>query len=383
MLCILLCVAGLMAAYAGACWVQLLISSPHRLLAGVAAPAVGAAVAAALWRQLRSWQQQQGWSLTSAGLKLKALSPVQQHGSDTLIGALPLSESPAGVGEGCFSGNSSSSSDDSSTEQYYTAAPTHLPRLGELTHQQQYQQQYGLQQQQQYAGQAVVTAPAAPYTGNTQMRHQRTSESGAAAPWGPQQQQGQTHWQQQQATAVDASWDARSTIGSSSCSSSSNSSSPVRAVKGPASLLLPGRGDVLLQMGPPGAADCCKGSAGAADSRKKRDSWGFAGPAYSTVQGSSQAVAAASILSVVGVAAAGVPLGLQLAAALTADPTNSGHVVPPLVLLGKQCFGWVLECIHAYTGACTRPICMSLLCEAVTRIQNTLHVSRRRHRFFS
>jgi hypothetical protein len=329
-----------MSAYAGASWVQLLISSPHRLLAGVVAPAVGAAVAAALWRQLRSWQQQQGWSLTSAGLKLKALSPVQQHGSDALIGALPLSESPgAGGGEACFSGNSSSSSDDCSTEQYYKAVPSHLPRLGELTHQQQYQQQYSVQQQQ-YAGQAVVTAPAAPYAGNTQMRHQHTSDSGAAAPWGQPQQQGhygaglQQHWQQQQAAGADASWDARSTTGSSSCSSSSNSSSPVRGVKGPASLLLPGRGDVLLQMGP--AADSCKGSAAAADSRKKRDSWGFAGPAYSRVQGSSQAVAAASILSVVGVAAAGVPLGLQLAAALTADPTNSGHVVPPLVLLGKR-----------------------------------------------
>jgi hypothetical protein len=240
--------------------------------------------------------------------------------------------------------------------------PTHLPRLGELTHQQQYQQEYGVQQQQQqHAGQAVVTGPAAPYAGNTQLRHQRTSDSGAAAPWGQQQQQGrydarlQHHWQQQQAAGAGASWDARSTTGSSSCSSSSNSSSPVRGVKGAASLLLPGRGDVLLQMGP--AADSCKGPAVAADSRKKRDSWGFAGPAYSRVHGSSQAVAAASILSVVGVAAAGVPLGLQLAAALTADPTNSGHVVPPLVLLGEQS-GLVLECMHAYTGARAMPVCL-------------------------
>jgi hypothetical protein len=85
-------------------------------------------------------------------------------------------------------------------------------------------------------------------------------------------------------------------------------------------------------MGIPVSAAADSSSSG---KRHKRDSWGFAGTLNSRVHGSSQAVAAASILSAGGVAAAGVPLGLQLAAALTADPTNSGHVVVPMLLLGE------------------------------------------------
>lgn len=335
-----------MAAYAVTCWMQLIISSPHKLLGGIVAPAVGAAVAAALWRQLRSWQQQQGCTLTSAWLKgSKAGSPTHLYGCDAaaaagFIGALPLNESPvaaAGDSNGFGANSRSSSEDSSSNEQCFQAATAHLPRLGELSSQNLEQQQQG----RQYAGQAVVTAPAAPYAGSTQMRHQRASDTGAG--WAQQQQQAQQQayhaaglqqtWQQRhQAGAQDAGWDARSAAGSSSCSSNSSSSSPVRAgVKGPASLmLLPGKGDISLDMGPTAAY-------GYQGHRKKRDSgWGFAGPAYSRVQGSSQAVTAASILSVVGVAAAAVPLGLQLAAALTGDPTNSGHVVVPMLLLGKD-----------------------------------------------
>lgn len=329
-----------MAAYAVACWVQLLVSSPHKLLGGLVAPAVGAAVAATLWRQLRSWQQQQGCSLTSAWLKgSKVGSPTHLYGCDAagFIGALPLNESPvaaAGGSDGFGANSSSSSEDSSSNEQCFQAATAHLPRLGELSSQHLEQQQ---QQGRQYAGQAVMTAPAAPYAGSTQMRHQRGSDTGAG--WAQQQQQAyhaaglQQTWQQRhQAGAQDAGWDARSAAGSSSCSSNSSSSSPVRAgVKGPASLmLLPGKGDISLDMGPAAAY-------GYQGHRRKRDSgWGFAGPAYSRVQGSSQAVAAASILSVVGVAAAAVPLGLQLAAALTGGPTNSGHVVVPMLLLGED-----------------------------------------------
>jgi hypothetical protein len=95
-------------------------------------------------------------------------------------------------------------------------------------------------------------------------------------------------------------------------------------------LLLPGKGDVLLNMGATAAADGRR-----FEPRHKRESWGFAGAAYSRVQGSGQAVAAASLLGAVGVAAAGIPLGLQLAAALTADPTDSGRVVVPMLLLGE------------------------------------------------
>lgn len=125
-------------------------------------------------------------------------------------------------------------------------------------------------------------------------------------------------------------------------------------MKGAASLmLLPGKGDVSLDMGPTAAAGY-----GYQGHRKKRDSgWGFAGPAYSRVQGSSQAVAAASILSVVGVAAAAVPLGLQLAAALTGDPTNSGHVVVPMLLLGVVltlgCSGFLLLLLSGRHGLIT------------------------------
>jgi hypothetical protein len=220
--------------------------------------------------------------------------------------------------------------------------------LQQQQHHQQQQQQFG---GQQYVGQ-VLTTPAAPYAGgNTQMRHQRTSDiapAGAAAGWNLQQQQqqqqcygaagGQQHWQHPSAAAAgDACWDKQSTAASTS-SNSSSSSSPVRAgVAHTHSLLLPGKGDVFLQMGTPVSAAADSSSSG---KRQKRDSWGFAGPLNSRVHGSSQAVAAASILSAGGVAAAGVPLGLQLAAALTADPTNSGHVVVPMLLLGEWLVCW-------------------------------------------
>jgi hypothetical protein len=124
--------------------------------------------------------------------------------------------------------------------------------------------------------------------------------------------------------------------------------------------LLRGRGDVHLNIGATataaaaaadgiGAAATAAAAAGFGflpsswqrqfEPRKRRHSWGFSaglGRYASQVQGSSQAVAAASMLAAGGVAAACVPLGLQLAAALTADPSNSGHVVVPMVLVGES-----------------------------------------------
>jgi hypothetical protein len=68
--------------------------------------------------------------------------------------------------------------------------------------------------------------------------------------------------------------------------------------------------------------------------------------------GSHQAVAAASLLALTGAAAGGVPLGLQLAAALVGDPSGSGHVVVPLLLIGAltcvSCLGFLLPLLGAH-----------------------------------
>jgi hypothetical protein len=42
------------------------------------------------------------------------------------------------------------------------------------------------------------------------------------------------------------------------------------------------------------------------------------------------------VLGVAGVTIAGVPVGLQLAAAVAADPTSRGHVMLPVMLIGKR-----------------------------------------------
>jgi len=333
-----------MTAYAGAAWLQLLLSSPHKLLGAAVAPAVGAAVAAALWRQLRSWQQQQGWA--SGHLKGSSSPMVPfagEVGAAGLILALPLSESPVGGSRDCSHGSEDNSSSSSSSECHYSKPlPAQFPQPGGATGPSH--QQYHTHTQQQHVGEGVlltqvVTTPSEHHLCSSQMRHQRVSDSGAAPAWTHQHhQQPGVHYQPldvqqqqhlwQQPPTSGASWDQQSTS-----SSNSSSSSPVRAV-GASSLLLPGRGDVLLHVGA-AAADSFQGSGCRLfEPRKKRDSWGFAGPGYSRVQGSSQAVAAASMLSVGGAAVTGIPLGLQLAAALTADPTNSGHAVVPMVMLG-------------------------------------------------
>lgn len=65
------------------------------------------------------------------------------------------------------------------------------------------------------------------------------------------------------------------------------------------------------------------------------NSWDLAEPACSNSSAASPAIAAACMLAVAGVATAGLPVGLQLAAAVVADPTNSGHVMLPVMLLGE------------------------------------------------
>jgi hypothetical protein len=70
----------------------------------------------------------------------------------------------------------------------------------------------------------------------------------------------------------------------------------------------------------------------------------FAGPTCKQGQGASPAVAAACVLGVAGVAVSGVPVGLQLAAAVAADPTSSGHAMLPVMLIGKRhCHGATLS----------------------------------------
>jgi hypothetical protein len=332
---------GLCAAYAAACWAQLLAASPHRLLNGLLAPAVGAGVAAALWRQLRAWQQQR--------LRPRLLSragsgkPGAVDDSAVCFGAAAAEAATLGAGMGAAAGHQqqqhqqhhqqsgSPGSDHGCCNGISAAAAlAHrhqalpLPCLGGP---QQQQQAHLLQQHQQLqhnggacmlrSGSARVATSSAVQTGHAHARHSRSGNPPAATA---------VNVGSLAAAAAGGAWEQQQQPGSSSCSSSS---SPQHQ-----SLLLPGRGDALLPV--------TTGSA--VDHGQLWDGCGLAGlysskgstPVGCLNSRSSQAAAAASWLALGGAAASGVPLGLQLAAALARDPSSTGHAVVPLLLAGEQ-----------------------------------------------
>jgi hypothetical protein len=313
---------GLLASYSTACWMQLLLSSSQRLLCAVLLPLVGSGAAALLWGRVRK-----GWVVGArAGFGAGGKSHCEEMSADCSAGAKRHQE-------------------DSPQQQ------------------RQQRQDVAAWPPTAVAAAAVVTPAAAASHYGYSVPHQRTSHSAAAEAWeassGPAAA-GATgsSWQQQQqaglplagtppaaayadAPAGSAAWDTHSTSSSGSCCGNEQpqqqQQAGLKCTSRGSPLLLPGRGDCVLPITRslsgdgkgwgsllPGHWDSSSGSS--------REGGVLAGSSSS-----SRAVVAASLLALAGAAGSGGALGLQLAGALAAAPDHVGHVLPPMILIGKGC----------------------------------------------
>ncbi|KAF8055323.1 zinc transporter [Scenedesmus sp. PABB004] len=278
--------AGLLIAHAAGAWLQLLAGSERPLLCGLALPLAGAAGAALLWRHVRSG----GGARALGGWSPKAKA--HEGGDACCAPAAAHAQLLPPSGAVVVAAASAASHGHAHHRASHAAAPDAWDASG------------GQQQQQAPPSVGLAGAPWSP--------------APAAAGWpvrGP-------------AEAGGGGWDATSTSSSGSCSGQQaagawgGQASPVK-LGGSSPLLLPGRGDALLPVSGCGGA-LPRGAA-------LVGGWDVGGWGSCS---SSRAVVGASLLALGGAAGSQLPLGLQLAGALAAAPSDIGPVLLPTLLLG-------------------------------------------------
>eukprot|EP00879_Flechtneria_rotunda_P013200 GHRR01013785.1.p1 GENE.GHRR01013785.1~~GHRR01013785.1.p1 ORF type:complete len:724 (+),score=288.83 GHRR01013785.1:145-2316(+) len=305
--------AGLLASYCGVCWLQLLVGSPHPFTHGLLMPIMGAAIAAVLWQHVSKAQSSQSGPLPVEGRQCRHEADLYSHTSMENNGV-------AGHHLGSCQGHQQqqpygSRCTMSTAEQVYQQPYTGSSQLA--------LQQLGVEQVRQRHssndGGLVVSEPHSEASGSP-------NSSCHGGKWQQQQRQ---QWPHAAARAYLAAGHNQPPIGNSLHEKGCKGySSPL--FRGSSPLPLPGTGNLVLPVA---------GVASRADGSSSR--WWLAGPSGSSSKGhkgildSRHDVDSACTLALGGVVGLGGPLGLQLAGALAAVPGHMGHVVLPMLLLGR------------------------------------------------